>query len=151
MAMLLALAILLYMNRSAVGDDGRTSDRFHHHGTGVRSWRANRDDSDNNINARLMVAAVGSTMKKRYNYTYPLSRPERTARGLQYRIGVIADLDTASRSTKDQTWFSYLRRGHLLVSDSGDRVEVAWDADTVTLESHLAEKGRGMKLLYVNS
>ena len=36
-----------------------------------------------------------------------------------------------------------MRRGHLVVSESGDRVEVEWDADSLTLESHLAEKGRG--------
>ncbi|KAG7460200.1 hypothetical protein MATL_G00218820 [Megalops atlanticus] len=62
------------------------------------------------------------------------------------RIGVIADLDTASRSNKDLTWFSYMRRGHLLVSESGDRVAVEWDEERVVLETHLAEKGRGMEL-----
>uniref|UniRef100_A0AAZ3SLC6 Soluble calcium-activated nucleotidase 1 n=1 Tax=Oncorhynchus tshawytscha TaxID=74940 RepID=A0AAZ3SLC6_ONCTS len=82
---------------------------------------------------------------KQYNDTYPLSPPERMASGsIRYRIGVIADLDTASMSTK--TWFSVMRRGHLVVSESGDRVEVEWDADSLTLESHLAEKGRGMEL-----
>lgn len=78
-----------------------------------------------------------------YNDTYPLSPPERTPNGIRYRIGMIADLDLASRSSKDQTWFSYLKRGHLTVSDSGDRLEVEWDADTLVLESHLSENGRG--------
>ncbi|KAJ3614221.1 hypothetical protein NHX12_017795 [Muraenolepis orangiensis] len=81
-----------------------------------------------------------------YNHTYPLSPPERTRRGVRYRIAVIADLDTASRSSKEQTWFSYMRKGHLLVSESADRLEVEWDDEKVTLESHLAEKGRGMEL-----
>ncbi|XP_057673995.1 soluble calcium-activated nucleotidase 1 [Corythoichthys intestinalis] len=81
-----------------------------------------------------------------YNDTYPLSPPERTASGTRYRIAVIADLDTNSRSEKAQTWFSYMWRGHLLVSQSGDRVSVEWDADMTRLESHLAEKGRGMEL-----
>ncbi|KAJ8389690.1 hypothetical protein AAFF_G00115660 [Aldrovandia affinis] len=83
---------------------------------------------------------------ERYNDTYPLSPPERTPRGVRYRIGVIADLDTASRGDKALTWFSYLRRGHLLVSESGDRLAVEWDQERVVLESHLAEKGRGMEL-----
>lgn len=82
----------------------------------------------------------------RYNRTYPLSAPERTLQGTRYRIAVIADLDTNSLSEKKLTWFSYLRRGHLFVSRGGDKVAVEWDADKVVLESHLAEKGRGMEL-----
>ncbi|CAL8274846.1 unnamed protein product [Lota lota] len=82
-----------------------------------------------------------------YNDTYPLSAPERTAGGTRYRIAVIADLDTGSRSgDKELTWFSYLRRGYLSVSQGGDRVEVEWDAERTVLEGHLAEKGRGMEL-----
>ncbi|XP_060945564.1 soluble calcium-activated nucleotidase 1 isoform X2 [Limanda limanda] len=81
-----------------------------------------------------------------YNDTYPLSLPERTPQGTRYRIGVIADLDTNSRSDKKLTWFSYLRRGYLLVSNSGDKVAIEWDEDRVVLESHLSEKGRGMEL-----
>lgn len=81
-----------------------------------------------------------------YNYTYPLSPPERTPQGTRYRIGVIADLDTSSRSDKALTWFSYMRRGYLLVSQSGDKVAVEWDSDRVLLESHMSEKGRGMEL-----
>ncbi|CAL8303890.1 unnamed protein product [Merluccius merluccius] len=82
-----------------------------------------------------------------YNDTYPLSTPEHTAHGTRYRIAVIADLDTNSRSgSKELTWFSYLRRGYLSVSQSGDQVAVEWDQKEVVLESHLAEKGRGMEL-----
>ncbi|KAG5853642.1 hypothetical protein ANANG_G00028160 [Anguilla anguilla] len=71
---------------------------------------------------------------------------QRSGSGTRYRIAVIADLDTASRAQSHLTWFSYLRRGHLLLSASGERVEVEWDPDRVVLESHLAEKGRGMEL-----
>ncbi|XP_072319401.1 soluble calcium-activated nucleotidase 1b [Eucyclogobius newberryi] len=78
-----------------------------------------------------------------YNRTYPLSPPQRTKDGVRYRIGLIADLDTASKSSKEQTWFSYMKRGHLTL---GDRLQVEWDPDMVTLESHLSEKGRGMEL-----
>lgn len=85
-------------------------------------------------------------MEGHYNDTYPLSPPERTPQGIRYRIGVIADLDTNSLSDKKLTWFSYMLKGYLLVSESGDTVAVEWDQDRVVLESHLAEKGRGMEL-----
>ncbi|XP_075880421.1 soluble calcium-activated nucleotidase 1 isoform X2 [Nelusetta ayraudi] len=84
--------------------------------------------------------------RPQYNDTYPLSPPEHTPHGTRYRIGVIADLDTDSRSEKKMTWISYMRRGYLLVSQSGDKVAVEWDPDKVVLESHLSEKGRGMEL-----
>ncbi|XP_028311912.1 soluble calcium-activated nucleotidase 1 isoform X2 [Gouania willdenowi] len=88
----------------------------------------------------------GQPLSFQYNDTYPLSPLEQTPQGTRYRIGVIADLDTNSASDKKLTWFSYMRRGYLLVSQSGDKVAVEWDADRVLLESHLAEKGRGMEL-----
>lgn len=81
-----------------------------------------------------------------YNDTYPLSPPQRTPGGIRYRIAVIADLDTGSRAQEENTWFSYLKKGYLTLSDSGDRVSVEWDKDHGVLESHLAEKGRGMEL-----
>ncbi|XP_036803931.1 soluble calcium-activated nucleotidase 1 isoform X1 [Oncorhynchus mykiss] len=155
-ATLLALALLFYLHQTTgVGTGGNdvfgvSSDRFHHHGNGAQSWWTNNDNEINNNGNRQPVAAVGNNVNwnnKHYNDTYPLSPPERMASGsIRYRIGVIADLDTASMSTKGQTWFSVMRRGHLVVSESGDRVEVEWDADSLTLESHLAEKGRGMEL-----
>lgn len=91
-------------------------------------------------------SAIPASPESLYNDTYPLTPPERTPQGTRYRIGVIADLDTSSLSDKKLTWFSYMRRGHLLVSQSGDKVSVEWDAERVVLESHLAEKGRGMEL-----
>ncbi|XP_068007394.1 soluble calcium-activated nucleotidase 1 isoform X2 [Melanerpes formicivorus] len=81
-----------------------------------------------------------------YNDTYPLSPPQRNPEGLRYRIGVIADLDTQSRSSEEHTWFSYLKKGYLVLSDSGDSVTVEWDKEESVLQSHLAEKGRGMEL-----
>ncbi|KAF7667975.1 hypothetical protein LDENG_00038550 [Lucifuga dentata] len=96
------------------------------------SWRASRSDPKQS--------------ESHYNDTYPLSPPERTPQGTRYRIAVIADLDTNSQSDKTLSWFSYMRRGYLLVSQSGDKVAVEWDLQRVVLESHLAEKGRGMEL-----
>lgn len=89
---------------------------------------------------------LGQTPAAHYNDTYPLSAPQRTPGGLRYRIAVIADLDTESKAQKENTWFSYLKKGYLTLSDSGDKVTVEWDKDHGVLESHLAEKGRGMEL-----
>uniref|UniRef100_A0A3P9MML9 Soluble calcium-activated nucleotidase 1 n=2 Tax=Oryzias latipes TaxID=8090 RepID=A0A3P9MML9_ORYLA len=111
---------------------------FMHFNSGLRyrssGWK-NSDKSGNGLQPDSL-----------YNDTYPLSPPEHTSQGTRYRIGVIADLDTNSRSDKKLTWFSYMRRGYLMVSESGDKVAVEWDADRVVLESHLSEKGRGMEL-----
>ncbi|XP_051851426.1 soluble calcium-activated nucleotidase 1 isoform X1 [Antechinus flavipes] len=82
----------------------------------------------------------------RYNDTYPLSPSQKTPNGVRYRIAVIADLDTESRAKKENTWFSYLKKGYLTLSESGDKVTVEWDKEDGILESHLAEKGRGMEL-----
>lgn len=82
----------------------------------------------------------------RYNDTYPLSAPRRTPGGTRYRIAVIADLDTDSKAREENTWFSYLQKGYLTLSHSGDQVAVEWDKGHRVLESHLAEKGRGMEL-----
>ncbi|XP_046949873.1 soluble calcium-activated nucleotidase 1 isoform X1 [Lynx rufus] len=89
---------------------------------------------------------LGQAPADRYNDTYPLSAPQRTPGGTRYRIAVIADLDTESRAQEENTWFSYLKKGHLTLSDSGDKVAVEWDKGHEVLESHLAEKGRGMEL-----
>ncbi|XP_041853456.1 soluble calcium-activated nucleotidase 1 isoform X2 [Melanotaenia boesemani] len=119
----LALILLIYVNFSS---------GLHYRSYISHSWRASHGDTQQSDSL--------------YNDTYPLSPPERTPHGTRYRIGVIADLDTNSQSEKKLTWFSYMRRGYLLVSQSGDRVAVEWDADRVVLESHLSEKGRGMEL-----
>ncbi|KAJ4931825.1 hypothetical protein JOQ06_010265 [Pogonophryne albipinna] len=121
----LGLLLLLFMHLSA----GLRSRSYDSHSY---SWKSGHSDTQQ--------SNVG------YNDTYPLSPPEHTPQGTRYRIGVIADLDTSSRSDKKLTWFSYMRRGHLLVSQSGDKVAVEWDTDKVVLESHLSEKGRGMEL-----
>lgn len=127
-AAFVGLLLVLFMHLSP----GVRSRSFSFHGS--HSWKATHNDDDD-----------GQNLPK-YNDTYPLSPPEHTPQGTRYRIGVIADLDTSSRSDQKMTWFSYMRRGYLLVSQSGDKVAVEWDNDRVQLESHLSEKGRGMEL-----
>lgn len=122
-AFFLALLLLISMHLTS----GFRSRSYDLHG-----WRPSRGDTQPSDSS--------------YNDTYPLSPPEHTSQGTRYRIAVIADLDTSSRSDKKLTWFSYMRRGHLLVSKSLEKVAVQWDEDRVLLESHLSEKGRGMEL-----
>ncbi|XP_062387523.1 soluble calcium-activated nucleotidase 1 isoform X1 [Sardina pilchardus] len=137
MGALLALLLLLYMQLSPGGASGaahHSHARGPHHGPpGFGRKGPPPDESPG----------------ERYNDTYPLTAPEHTAEGTRFRIAVIADLDTASRQDgKKNTWVSYLRRGHLLVSEGSGRphLSVQWDAEKVELQTHLSEKGRGMEL-----
>lgn len=129
----LALALVLYLQWTAGAKSFATRGAHHHRKS---QGKANGQNGQ-------ILSHHEQRADVPYNHTYPLSPPEKTPHGIRYRIGMIADLDLASRSSKDQTWFSYLKRGHLTVSDSGDRLEVEWDADTLVLESHLSENGRG--------
>lgn len=138
-ATLLALVLMLYLHRT-VGDRDTATRAYYRNRVHSQMHSEGEDDIFRDTNRQT---ARSQKREKPYNDTYPLSPPEKTKHGVRYRIGVIADLDTASRSSKDQTWFSYMKRGYLIVSDSADRLEVEWDAEAVTLESHLAEKGRG--------
>lgn len=143
-ATLLALVLMLYLHRTVGDRDTATRGYYRNKVHSLHMHSDGEDDIFRDTNRQ--TAPNSARLQKRekpYNDTYPLSPPEKTKHGIRYRIGVIADLDTASRSSKDQTWFSYMKRGYLTVSDSADRLEVEWDAEAVTLESHLAEKGRG--------
>ncbi|XP_040891682.1 soluble calcium-activated nucleotidase 1b isoform X1 [Toxotes jaculatrix] len=146
-ATLLALVLILYLHRTVGDRDTTTRGYYRNRAHSLQLYGEGEDDIFQDTNRQTARSlARRQKREKPYNDTYPLSPPEKTENGIRYRIGVIADLDTASRSSKDQTWFSYMKRGYLTVSESADRLEVEWDAETVTLESHLAEKGRGMEL-----
>lgn len=133
----LALVLMLYLRRSAgdAAQNGIHNLPLHKEAIVINSFGQNAH--------KLSQCQRGETG---YNYTYPLSLPQRTKDGVRFRIGVIADLDVASRSSKAQTWFSFMKRGFLTLSESEDRLQVEWDTDMLTLESHLSEKGRGMEL-----
>ncbi|XP_075946650.1 soluble calcium-activated nucleotidase 1b [Anarhichas minor] len=146
-ATLLALVLMLYLHRTVGDRDTAARGYYRNRVDGLQMHSEGEDGIFQETNRQNPRSPSRHQRRgKPYNDTYPLSPPEKTKHGIRYRVGVIADLDTASRSSKDQTWFSYMKRGHLTVSDSADRLEVEWDAETVTLESHLAEKGRGMEL-----
>ncbi|CAH0579406.1 unnamed protein product [Chrysodeixis includens] len=83
-----------------------------------------------------------------YNSTYPLSAPLVTGDVVTYRIGIVADLDTDSKSnTNKHTYNSYLKRGVLSYHRGKKFVQVSWDSTPATLlSSTYSHKGRGMEL-----
>jgi len=80
-----------------------------------------------------------------YNQTYPFSKPVVVPNGKQFRIGLIADLDTKS-FVKKNTWGSYLKTGYLFVSDDKIDLQVQFDDDSIMLKSSYSFGGRGMEL-----
>lgn len=97
-------------------------------------------DYDHKCHKRLLL-------HPKYNATYPLTSPEKTADGIKFRIGVITDLDTDSKS-KDakNTWISYYTKGYLTYNPNSMKVTVSWDEDVITLKSAMSQKDRGMEL-----
>ncbi|XP_060521900.1 soluble calcium-activated nucleotidase 1 [Cylas formicarius] len=83
-----------------------------------------------------------------YNYTYPLTRPIRTSSLHSFRIGIIADLDTNSKSDQEKNqWHSFLKTGYLSYNPANHAVVVTWDrSDVRQLKNSYALKGRGMEL-----
>lgn len=139
---LLTLAVMLYFHWTVGGRD--VSTEGYHHRSKVQNWQMQSGgDRDNFRVSKSRNAQWHRERKEPYNDTYPLSPPVKTKDGIRYRIAVIADLDQASRSSQGQTWFSYMKKGYLTVSDSASRLKVEWDAETITLKSSLAENGRG--------
>lgn len=78
--------------------------------------------------------------------TYPLTDPIKTPYGTQYRIALVTDLDTDSRSVENKnTWQSHLKYGNFTISDNYSKVVINFDK-TVILTSKVSEGGRGMEL-----
>lgn len=85
---------------------------------------------------------------RKYNTTYPFSQPSKSGNVITYRIGIVADLDTDSKSsTKAYTFNSYLKKGFLRYDVLKQQVSVTWDAQPASLlSSTYSHKGRGMEL-----
>lgn len=102
---------------------------------------------------------------KYYNNTYPLSAPIKTnfmhtfrigeplhtnsvLKLIRYFSGIVADLDTESKSIKEANiWFSYFKKGYLSYSPTQNTVVVTWDnKEPIKLTSSYALKDRGMEL-----
>ena len=83
-----------------------------------------------------------------YNSTYPLTKPLVNGDIVTFRIGIVADLDTNSKSPSNKhTYVSYLKTGHLYYNRVKKSVQVSWDIREPTLlSSTYSHKGRGMEL-----
>lgn len=78
--------------------------------------------------------------------TYPLTDPVKTPFGTQYKIALVTDLDTDSKSKETKnTWNSHLKYGNFTISDNYSKVVIKFDK-TVILSSKVSEGGRGMEL-----
>lgn len=81
-----------------------------------------------------------------YNRTYPLTKPVSTPNGRKYRIGLISDLDTNSKSESKHQWYAYYLKGFLTINTYHDKVSVELDKEPTKLTSQLSQGGRGMEL-----
>ena len=87
------------------------------------------------------------THSRKIDPTYPLSDPVSTQNGMQYKIAIVTDLDTDSKSTKKaNTWLSFLIYGNLTLSDDHRKVNIKFETEPVTLTSSVSQGGRGMEL-----
>ncbi|KAI8436151.1 hypothetical protein MSG28_004240 [Choristoneura fumiferana] len=83
-----------------------------------------------------------------YNATYPLTPPIVSGDVVTFRIGIVTDLDTNSKSTSQaNTFHSYFKKGTLTYDPVQKQVTVKWDSQPPTLlSSTYSHKGRGMEL-----
>lgn len=90
-------------------------------------------------------SSFGNSIYK-YNSTYPMTAPVLEGGHPTYRIALIADLDTNSKSQKSgYTWVSYLKLGRLSYNRASSAVDVTWEpSEAVELSSHFALKGERM-------
>lgn len=87
------------------------------------------------------------TLSRKIDPTYPLSDPVSTQYGIQYKIAIVTDLDTDSKSKKKaNTWLSYMIYGNLTLSDDHKNVNIRFEKEPVTLTSSVSQGGRGMEL-----
>lgn len=99
-------------------------------------------------NEKLEKITYHDIREEYYNTTYPLTPPLHTATGVQFRIGIISDLDTNSKNKfESNTWISYLKKGNLMWYPKEQTITIVWDqAEAITLKSTFGHSGRGMEL-----
>ncbi|KAK3091862.1 hypothetical protein FSP39_023214 [Pinctada imbricata] len=82
-----------------------------------------------------------------YDYTYPLTPIISKGSVQHFKIGLVTDLDTDSKSKdKKDTWFSYFHEGNLTYSQSNEYIDIKLNAKPYVLKSTLSQGGRGMEL-----
>ena len=96
---------------------------------------------------RVVPSNVESTFGEySINRDYPFTKPIKTDSGLEYRIGIISDLDKKSKSTeREYTWISVFKTGYLSWLPLKKTVFLNWYRETRLLDT-LSQKGRGMEL-----
>lgn len=101
------------------------------------------------LRTRINFNGIPSThMFDLYNSTYPFTSPITTPSGIRYRIAIISDLDTNSKSKfESNTWISYFQKGTLIWNPVSSNVIITWDrTDPIELKSSFGQNGRGMEL-----
>lgn len=78
-----------------------------------------------------------------YNSAYPLTTPLHQNHHSHYRIGLIADLDTNSKTDDHNQFRSYYKKGYLQVSATQTDFNFKWDSDdAIEINSGFALKGK---------
>lgn len=79
-----------------------------------------------------------------YNKKYPLTNPLTNVheKAVTWKIGLIADLDTNSRTKRDNEFVSYIKRGWLTISSTHTSFDFKFDADAKEIISGYALKGK---------
>lgn len=83
-----------------------------------------------------------------FNRTYPITKPKKVHESVQFKIGLISDMDTSSRSKlESNTWISYYLQGTLLWNPLAQTVSITFDKmNFKTLKTKFSHDGRGMEL-----
>eukprot|EP00794_Sanderia_malayensis_P009143 gene9143-10116_t len=76
-----------------------------------------------------------------------ITKPAVAENWIEFKIAIVADLDEEKSKVPDKknTWRSFYREGLLRRGFDG-KYSVTWDEKTSTLQSLIAEKGRGLEL-----
>lgn len=103
----------------------------------------------------VLISSSGSVVTNLlslpYNYTYPLTEPVFTHGIQSFRIGLIADLDKASKHpTHKYAWRSYYLKGRFSYTRASDTISISFDDNNAGQPNELIHsysyKGRGMEL-----
>lgn len=134
----LGLVVLLVLHTIS----SKETQKIVSYGLNGESYRDSFKSRTNHLNG------VSSVFSESYNATYPLTPPITTPGGIKYRIGIISDLDTDSKSKlESNTWISYFMKGFLIWNPVSNTVTITWDrTDPIQLKTTFGQNGRGMEL-----
>ncbi|XP_014288701.1 apyrase [Halyomorpha halys] len=83
-----------------------------------------------------------------YDNTYPLTKPIQNQDTIQFKIGLVSDMDHSSKSKlESNTWISYYLHGMLVWNPAAKTVSVSFDKNNYkTLKTKYSHNSRGMEL-----